>query len=88
MKEIKNISDIDEFALIDFYTDNCGACKIIAPILEKNKGIYGATFYKMNLTNNKWAIEKFNLASVPTLILLKNRKEIARHVGFISEKVL
>ncbi|KYK25625.1 hypothetical protein AYK26_05800 [Euryarchaeota archaeon SM23-78] len=73
-------------AIIDFYAEWCGPCHIIKPILEKmsteNKDI---DFYEINVDNNQKAASIYVVRSIPTLIFLKNGKEVHRVIGVLQE---
>ena len=69
-------------ALVDFYADWCGPCKMIAPILEEiaaeNEDI---SVGKVNDESNDLAY-KYGVSSIPTLIVFENGEEIERIVGY------
>ncbi|MFI3167927.1 MAG: thioredoxin [Bacillota bacterium] len=77
---IDNFTEVVEGAgvpvLVDFYADWCGPCKMIAPILEDvDKQLDGkAVICKVNVDNQPELAQKFNVMSIPTLVLYKNGK--------------
>lgn len=75
--EIKN-----DIVLVDFYADWCGPCKMLSPIIdtvaeEREDIIVG----KVNVSENEMLAEKYNVYSIPTLIVFKNGKEATRLIG-------
>ncbi len=74
----------DDFAVVDFSASWCGPCKMLAPVFhqvaEENDG--KDTFYSVDVDDNRNLAEQFNIFSVPTLVVLKNGKEVARTSGF------
>ena len=64
-------------AIIDFYADWCGPCKMMAPILKEAKDKLGdtATIIKIDVDRNRGAAEHFQIQGVPTLILFKKRRD-------------
>jgi len=70
-------------SVFDFWASWCMPCVMMAPILdelaEKFKG--KISFAKLNIDENPNLSEKFNVMSIPTLIIFKNGKEIERIVG-------
>jgi len=80
-----------ENVVVDFYAEWCGPCKKFAPIFEKVAGSElekSKLFAKVNIDKEGELCDKFKVRSVPTILFLKNGKEVARHVGYLSEKEL
>lgn len=69
--------------LVDFYADWCGPCKVIAPIVaELANELQGqAVVGKINVDDAQEIATKYNVSSIPTLIVFKNGTEIKRAVG-------
>jgi len=76
--------------LVDFWASWCMPCKLMAPILnevaEETDG--KVTIAKLNVDDAKATASKFSVRSIPTLILLKNGKEIHRFVGVKTKDYL
>jgi thioredoxin 1 len=77
-------------ALVDFWAEWCGPCKMIAPTIEQLAQEYSgrANITKVNVDNEMGLAQKFNVASIPTLIVLKDGKEATRFVGVTSKTEL
>ena len=75
--------------LVDFNAEWCGPCKMLRPALEKlaeeNKNI---KVVSVNVDNNPDLARKFNVFSIPCLVVLKDGKELERTVGLISRTEL
>lgn len=74
-------------ALVDFYADWCGPCKMIAPIVaeiatERTDVVVG----KVNVDDNMEIARKYNIVSIPTLIIFKDGKVSAQEVGYRSKQ--
>ena len=91
-KDIKILTDatFDEVVgsaekpiLIDFWAEWCGPCKMIAPILEDFAVEQSERFTigKLDVDVNVATATKFSVMSIPTLLLFKNGKVVARLVG-------
>jgi thioredoxin 1 len=69
--------------LVDFWAEWCGPCKAIAPILEEIAGEHGdrVRVAKINVDENPDIARRFDVMSIPTLILFKEGTAEARLVG-------
>ena len=76
----------DKKVLIDFYADWCGPCNRLSPIVDKvakdNKDI---KVVRIDVDKNESLMTKYNVRSIPTLVVIENGKEINRSVGLIPE---
>lgn len=69
-------------ALVDFYADWCGPCKMLSPIIDEiAEERTDITVGKVNVDENNSLATKYNVMSIPTMIIFKNGKEQARVVG-------
>lgn len=77
---MKKFSELtNELTLVDFYATWCGPCKMIAPVLEELKS---AEVIKVDVDEERELTMKFGISAVPTLILMKNKEEVARTQGY------
>lgn len=76
----------DKLVLVDFYSDSCVPCKMLSPVLYKLEQKYADKLFigKVNIAYEQELIEKYSVSSAPTLVLLKQGEEAARHTGFIK----
>jgi len=79
----------NKLLVLDFYADWCNPCQALAPVLDKiandNQDI---TFLRINVDNNQDLSDKYNILSIPTLILINDGRVIETSIGVISENVL
>jgi thioredoxin 1 len=76
--------------LVDFYADWCGPCRMLTPVLEKvAQEVQGqASIVKLDIDNAQRIASKYQITSVPTLILFKDGKEMGRLVGLREADVI
>lgn len=69
--------------LVDFFADWCGPCRMVAPIVEEiSEERDDVTFVKVNVDEATEIAIRFGIASIPTLIVLKEGAEKSRIVGY------
>jgi thioredoxin 1 len=75
--------------LVDFYADWCGPCKMVSPIVDSlSEEINDVKFQKINVDEENAIAAKYNVRSIPTLIIFKDGKEVDRVVGFAPKQKL
>ena len=69
--------------LVDFYADWCGPCKMMTPVLEAVATERSdVVIAKVNIDESAELASRFQVLSIPTLIVFENGKESARAVGY------
>jgi thioredoxin 1 len=76
--------------LVDFWAAWCMPCKLMVPVLNELAEEVGpkVTIAKLNVDEAKATAAKFAVRSIPTMVLLKNGKEIHRFVGVKTKDYL
>ena len=68
--------------LVDFWAPWCGPCRMQTPILEQLVGkVPGANIAKLNVDDAGAIAAKFNVMSIPTLLVLKDGRTVQQFVG-------
>ena len=72
----------DKPVLIDFFAEWCGPCRMVSPIVdeiaaEREDVVVG----KVNVDEEQALAARFGVASIPTLVVLKDGKVVSRTVG-------
>ncbi|MHA2039165.1 MAG: thioredoxin family protein [Promethearchaeota archaeon] len=73
--------------ILDVYTEWCGPCKFVSPILEKLKNEGVIKLLKEDLDRNRSLGERFGITAIPTLLFFKNG-ELLNHPIEVQGQVL
>ncbi|EOA9086295.1 thioredoxin [Staphylococcus aureus] len=70
--------------LVDFWATWCGPCKMITPVLEELAADYEgkADILKLDVDENPSTAAKYEVMSIPTLIVFKDGQPVDKVVGF------
>jgi thioredoxin 2 len=76
--------------LVDFYADWCAPCRMTGPVLEElaREKAGQIKLIKINVDQNPTTAGKFNIQSIPTMMLFKNGQAIETLVGAMSKNML
>jgi thioredoxin 1 len=88
---IEKLKKENFYLVIDVYADWCGPCRHLGPVLEEINAEYGAIyrFVKVNADKEEDLLDEWSVRSLPTLLFIKNGKEVGRQTGFANkEKIL
>jgi thioredoxin 1 len=75
--------------LVDFWAPWCGPCRMVAPVLEEIASEReNLRVVKLNVDENQQTAAKFEVLSIPTLILFKNGSVAKKVIGAYPKKKL
>jgi len=76
--------------LVDFYADWCAPCKMLAPVLDEVAHARAGSLLvgKVDTDRSPAASERFGVRGIPTLILFRDGKEVARQTGALPRAQL
>lgn len=76
----------EQTVILDFWAEWCGPCMMLAPVLhevaEENADI---TVGKVNVDEEPALAQAYGISSIPTLVVIKDGKEVKRSVGVIPK---
>ena len=80
----------DKPVLLDFYANWCGPCKMLAPVLHEIAEENADTLRvgKVNVDEQMELAMRFQVDSIPMLVLFKDGKAVAKTVGYRSKEEL
>jgi len=84
-----NVINSEKPVFVDFWAEWCGPCRMVGPVVEELAGDYDGkvNFVKVNVDQAGELASKYNVFSIPTLILLHKGEVIAQQVGAGSKEV-
>ncbi|MGL6106803.1 thioredoxin [Romboutsia sp.] len=83
-----NVEESKGVVVVDFYATWCGPCKMLAPVFEslgdemKNE----AKFLKIDIDQSLEIAQRFNVSTVPTMIIFKNGRMVESLIGFMPKE--
>ena len=85
-----DVINAEKPALVDFWAEWCGPCKMIAPFLDEAATEYAdkLSVVKLNVDESPNVAAKFGIRSIPTLMLFKDGAVQAQKVGAFSKSQL
>lgn len=76
--------------LVDFWAPWCRPCLMVAPVVDELADEYSGrvNFARVNVDQNQQVAAKYNIMSIPTLIVFKNGEPVSHIVGFRPKEEL
>lgn len=86
----QEVLDSKKVALVDFWAEWCGPCRMIGPIVEEIAQEYAdkALVAKCNVDDDGAVANQFGIRSIPTILFFKNGEVVDRVVGAVPKAVI
>ncbi len=87
----ENFNDLinEEYVLVDFYATWCGPCKMMHPVLQNiASSRANIKIVQVDIDKFEEIAKRYEVMSIPTLVLFKNGIEIAKKIGYVAEPLL
>lgn len=86
----KEVMNTDKPVMIDFWASWCGPCRMLGPVISEIAEEYSdkAKICKVNVDEQQALAAKFNIASIPTVVVMKNGKLVKTSVGVKPKRQL
>ncbi|MEL7450066.1 MAG: thioredoxin [Pseudomonadota bacterium] len=84
------VLESDRPVLVDFYADWCGPCRAVAPVVESVASDYAGRLdvRKVDIDSAQELAGRYNIRSIPTLIVFENGEPRTQLVGAMSRAEL
>ena len=84
---MSEVLESSQKVLIDFYADWCGPCKMMGPVVEEIAEEHSdVKVVKIDVDNAEDIAIKYQIMSIPTLVVVKDGQEVNRSIGLISKE--
>lgn len=69
--------------VVDFWAPWCGACRMLGPTLDEVVGEFAGkvNIIKVNVDENRALAKRFDITSIPTILVFKHSKVVAKQIG-------
>lgn len=86
----QNVLQSDKPTFVDFWAPWCGPCRVIGPAVEELAPLYEGkmNITKVNVDDSPETAQKYQVSSIPTLMIFKDGKVVDRALGALPKSEL
>jgi len=86
----ETVLDVNSVALVDFWAEWCGPCRMIGPVVEELAHEYAGKVVigKVNVDDNPLTATHYGVRSIPTILFFKNGQLVDKQIGVVPKSVL
>lgn len=84
------VLDSDKVAMVDFWAEWCGPCKMVGPLVDELAQEYSeqANIGKVNVDHNQGVAAQYGVRNIPTILFIKGGEVVDKQVGAVPKSVL
>ncbi len=84
------VIESDTPVVVDFWAEWCMPCKMVAPVLDQISQDYAGRLKiaKVNVDDAGEIAQKYNIVSIPTLLLFKDGNVVGQQVGAVPRETI
>jgi len=86
----QEIESAPGLAIVDFWAEWCGPCRMVGPIIEEMASDYAGEVKigKLDVDDNRQTAQRFNIRSIPSILFFKDGKLVDTVVGVVPREEL
>jgi thioredoxin 1 len=81
MSKQEFLNGIEGKAIVDFWAEWCGPCKMVGPVLQELSDEAGVKLIKVNVDENQELATEFGITSIPVIMVVENGEILKQVIG-------